>query len=574
MAGAFFRKPSCEIKMIAKLFKQKYIHSTLLVLASINCYAGDYAELINACDKQVVNNQELCNGSSSSSLEVRNISLIPASTIKKIIDRCSSHEREISILLTKQKINELYACIGYINSGVLIKKNSSGNYYLDAIEGTISRENIEISDVDNKRKKYILHALMDNKASKKLNINDIRGRLELLKKSELFKTINTTITPLPGVLGQAKIHLSTKRKIPYKWTISLDNQQPESTGKNQLSYVGSKQSIFTLFDSIGGSISISEGSKGLGFFYTASTTQKSSWDISLERKESKIIAEPLDKLDITSELMKFSLGYNQKLYNTLITHNQTNDSKILDWKSNLELVRSQNYLLDRAFSFSSGEDEGESAITSIQSTLAWEKKHRGTSTNHVFSASAGVDFGIEALGASEKTANSSGSQHKIIKASLGYKQSIAEHGSLLISMNGQFTNDKLLAAKRVGLGGVGSVRGVDKNITSTDSSIALSTESTILLPKLSGTPFAVGSAIDGNVYANFFADYAFGKDNQTNDEFSLGSVGAGLTWHPTKNSRFNVSWGKPVIFNGFTESQINKIDDGKLDISLTIGGSK
>lgn len=557
--------------------KHYYIRFSLaffFLFISPFCYSYDLTHLVNSCRDQVLSDKETCNSSEKSSIEIRSNYLIPTPIVKEVVDRCSSSNDELSVLLAKQKINELYACVGYINSGATIEKNPQGRYYFEIVSGTISQKNIQISDVSNRSQKYILRSLMGGKSSKPLNINDIRGRLEELKKSALFKSIDTTITPIPNVLGQASIHITMKPGNPYSWAISLDNQQSESTGGSQLAFSGSKRGVLTLFDSVGSNISISEGSQGLGFFYSNSPTSKANWGASLERKESKIITEPLNKLNITSEFTKLSFDYNQKISNTLITNNKINDSKALTWESKLELTRTQNYLLDREFSFSAGEREGKAGITSLQTGLAWEKKRRSDFNNYAISASVGLDLGLEALGSTSRSADSSGSDYKIFKASLGYRRALAEHGNLLLSANGQYSNDQLLAAKKVGLGGKGSVRGVDKNITSFDSSIALSAESTILLPNMSGTPFDVGSAVDGNFYASIFADYASGKDNRADEEYALGSLGIGATWYPSKTTKFDISWAKPVIFQGFNETQRDQIDGGKIDFSLTINGEK
>lgn len=559
--------------MEVKTLKTSLICAFFL-LVSPPCYSYDLTQLIHSCKQQILSDKVLCNSKEKSSVELEGNHLIPPSIIKEVIDQCHSSNQELSILLARQKINELYACSGYVNSGAQIQRNDQGHYHLEIIAGTISQDNIKIHDVSNRSKKYILRSLMGGQLSKPLNVNDIRGRLEQLKKSELFKSIKTTITPIPDTLGQANIHISLKPNNPYNWAISLDNQQPESTGEHQLALSGSKRGAISIFDSIGANISISEGSQGLGIFYSNSPTEISTWGASLERKESKIVTAPLDKLNITSEFTKLAFDYNHQLSNTLITNSKTNNSKKLNWQSKLELTRTKNHLLDRDFSFSAGESEGEAGITSLQTGLAWEKKHRSDSKSYAISASAGIDLGLEALGSTTRSANSAGSDYKIFKTSLGYRRSVAEHGNLLLSLNSQYSNDQLLAAKRVGLGGKGSVRGVDKNITSFDSSIVLSAESTILLPSISGTLFDVGSTTDGKIYANIFTDFAFGKDNSSKEEYSLGSIGVGATWYPIKNAKFNISWAKPVYSQGFDESQQGFMDDGKVDFSLTISGGR
>lgn len=553
-------------KMKAKLL--------LLILAFHPLTGHSYYNpiVVSSCKEEILKNRELCNFKTKSSIELKGEHLIPVQLIREIADSCRSDDKIISALLIKQKINELYACSGYINSGALIKKNNLDEYYLEVIQGQLSDENIIITDIDKRSHQYIIHSLMDGNKSKPLNINDIRARLELLKKSSLFKTINATIAPIKDRIDQVKVNISVKRNNPYKWAITLDNQQSKSSGAEQFLYTGKKQAIMTLFDSVGATIQISEGNKGLGIFYNYPLNEYTSWGVSLDAKESAIITKPLEKLNITSSYQKLGIDHSRLLYDNLDTNNKINNSQKLQWQSKLEVIRTSNHLLDRAFSFSNGENEGETSITSLQSNLVWERKQRSDIKNFALSASLGLDVGLNAFGSTPSSENSAGSNYKILKASLGYRQTLAEHGNLKLNLNGQYSNDLLLATKKVGLGGVGSVRGAEKNITSFDSSIAFSAESTLLLPSLSGTPFVVDSTVNGNFYISTFTDYAYGKDNSTGKENGLGSFGVGLTWFPTKNTKFNLSYGKPISFSGFTDEQIKLLDDGMVNFNLTVSG--
>lgn len=559
-------------KMKKYNFLSILLFSIFSILKPTISYSNQYDEIIYSCKEKVINNNSLCTTSGISDTEIKGITLIPEPIVQEVLGHCGNQNPELSIILARQKINELYACIGYINSGAVLKETTKGTFSLEVVEGTVSNNDIEVTDVDVKTEEYIKHSLMGKNAVKPLNINDIRGRLELLKKSNIFKSINATVAPLENKIGQAKIIVSVKESDPYNWAISLNNQQSESTGEHQLLLSGSRQGVLSLFDSIGSNISISEGSHGLEIFYTNATSQKSSWNVSLERRESKIISEPLKSLDITSDSTKFHLGYNHQLNNSLITHDKSNDSNKITWHSKLELLNTNNYLLDRAFSFSAGENEGEASITSIHSSIYFEKKHRSDLSNSAMSASTGFDIGVEALGSTKKTTDSAGSKYKILKAALGYKRLVTEHSNISINMNGQYSDDFLLASKRLGLGGVGSVRGSEKNIISLDSGITLSADTTTLLPRLSGTPFVVSSAVDGNLYGNIFADYTYGRENRSKESYGLGSVGLGITWYPTKYSKLNISWAKPVSFKGFIDDEINSIDEGKLEFNLTISG--
>lgn len=555
----------------------------LIALAALLSFTNGHSNslqnntLISACKAQVIQ-APMCKHNGNIAIEFNGNKIISRNIIQDVIDHCASND-DLSIIFARQKISELYACAGYITSGANLKQNEQGVYSYQIQEGKISKENITVkdennNDIDQKTEAQIIVAILGNQPSPILDINDLRRRLERLKLGGQLQGINTTVAPNPDKQGEVSIHIKAKPGKKTSWVVALDNQQPKSTGETQLTLSGNRHGIRSIFDNMGASVSISEGSKGLSVTYSDSPSDTSSWSVSADRKESSIITEPLNILDIKGVSTKLSFNYDHHLRNTLTTHDKTSTSEKLDWSSKAELIRTENYLLDRAFSFSEGEVEGKAGITSLQTGVSWEKKERSDTDNYALAASAGVDIGVEVFGATKHFAESAGSDYKIAKVSAGHRRAIGEHGNLLLSLNGQYSTDKLLAVKKVGLGGSGSVRGVDKNVTSFDSGVALTAEVSTLLPKLSKAPFKVESVYDGNLYASTFADYALGKDNRTGKKQSIGSLGVGTTWYLNKNTKLTASWAKPVSFTGFDSQQKAQLDDGKLDFSLVIQGGK
>lgn len=520
------------------------------------------------CNRQILQNSE-CTLNSKIELSFFGNKQVESQLIKNIINSCGGYD-DLSILLARQKINEFYTCLGYVNSGAILKKNENNSYSYQIMEGVISSKNINVIGVNKRIKTKIIRFLMDGQDKKVLNVNNIRHKLEVLKSYGAFKTINTTIKPLS--LGKAGVDITVNTDAKTNWVLALDNQQSEATGATQLSISGDLNNLRNIFDQMGGGISISEGSRGINFYYNDSPSKKVSWGVSLDKKEVKVIKKPLDKLNIKSFSEKISFNYNYALYNSLVSFGSTSESEKFDMASKLELSKGENYLLDRGFSFSEGEQEGKSKITSLQTNLVWEKKKRSELTNYAISASFGVDIGLNAFNATPRSDYSAGSNYKILKANLAYRQTMTDYTNILLNLNIQKTNDNLLASKKFGLGGIGSVRGISKNIGSFNNGLSLTLESSTLLPQLSKTPLGVKSLYDGNFYGRLFADYAIGIDQSNKSKQAAGSIGIGTSWYLNKDIKLNTSWARPVYFEGFSAMQKDSVKSNRISFDFIVQG--
>lgn len=536
-----------------------------------SAYAYDDNFLKRACEKEISLQSLLCNEVGAGSVRYHGNQVLSNGLIDSVVKGCSASS-PIAAYAIKTRINSFYACMGYINSGAVLE-GDSGNYSYRIIEGTLEFDHIKVEGGSNSDASKIKKYLLDGQDSLVLNIHTLRARLDQLKKKGVYKTLNTTVYPLPGKVGKAGLRITLKSNTLVSWNVSIDNYQTEATGKEGFNLLGSRKNIFQLFDVGGANVSLSEGAQGLSLFYKSYYSGDGSWSINVDQKFSKIVSSPLDDLDITGESSTISFGQHNLLWKRLTSKGKVNDSETLELSSSLEVTKSQNQLLGRNFSFAAGEEDGSTLVSSIKADLLWQKKQRSDTNNYALSASLGIDKGISAFGSTDSTEDSAGSDYEIIKVGLGYKRSFSEFGSLFFSLNSQYSDDYLPATKKIGLGGVGNVRGVKKGLVSVDSSLLLSSELVTRLNRFN-LYSSQDHLRDGNIYGRVFIDYGFGDSNLVDRSFQIGSAGLGVTWNLNKKSKIDLFWAKPFDSQGFSKEEEGVFDGGEFGLSVSFSGGE
>ncbi len=440
--------------------------------------------------------------------------------------------------LARRKVSEYYACLGYINSGAILKTDDNGHFVYQIIEGVIDRADVLIKgDVTSADKAYIRQVMLSGQERDTLNIHHIRHRLVRLKHSDRYGAIQADISPKS--LGEAYLTLNLNRKSnPFSGQISVDNNQSTLVGRERigfdLAYYGFDDPAHAL--SVSGSVS--EGLTSVSAAYRLSDYYGDYLNVALSHSESIIIQAPLDTLDIKSTSNKLSFSGHLNWWRNTATGRYGGESSRNTSLSSLlivELQENQNTLLGRHFSFSAAEVDGRSKLGSIKAQLDWGRKSRDSA----YSMSHHFEVGKDLSGASSL------SEYALLGGSTGYKGAIDDNTQFILRGLYQWANEGLPSAKKMGLGGAVNLRGVANNSLFTDSALFVSAQIDHKLGVFSPWP-AVGIQ-DGQYHLSTFIDHGLGVDHDgDNANKHLTSAGLGLRWQLNKNWLADVSWGTVI----------------------------
>ena len=481
--------------------------------------------------------------------------LVDTSKLQRIISSALSNRATlINAELARRKVSEYYACLGYINSGAMLRTDDNLHFVYQVIEGVIDRAGVLIEgDVTAADKDYIRQVMLSGRESDTLNIHQIRHRLVRLKHSGRYHAIKANISPKS--LGEAYLKLDLDRKSnPFSGQVSVDNSQSTYVGRERIGFDLTYHGFDDPAHTISTSGSVSEGLKSVSIAYRLSDYHGDYIDAGFSNSESIIVQSPLDTLDIenTSNKLTFS-GYLNWWQDGAAGRYGAESSRNASLGSLLvvELLESQNTLLGRNFSFSTAEVDGRSELGSIKAGIHWTEKSR----DHAYSIGNHFEIGRDLSG------SSSLSEYALLGGTAGYKSAIDDNTQFVLRGLYQWANESLPSSKKIGLGGAVNLRGVNNNAIFTDSVLFVSAQIDHKLGAFS--PWPIHGVQDGQFYISAFIDHGLGTDRDVgNQKKHLTSAGLGAHWQLDKNWSAGFNWGKVV------DSDFTVRDDGQFYFNI------
>ena len=288
--------------------------------------------------------------------------------------------------------------------------------------------------------------------------------------------------------------------------------------RQQLTLAGTYLNPTGYGDSADLAVNFSPGRYNLSAAYSVPVTVRDTrLSIDLGTTNSTVVEAPLDDIDIESDSTSFGLSLSHPLRRSL----QGSTKVGVD----LTVRDNSNTLLGEPFSFSAGEEDGESRVSALR---VWQDFTR-RNTNQVIALRSSFNFGIDAFGS---TVHSDDRPDSEFVAWLGQAQFVRSFqegvGQLLLRADAQIADELLLPLERFSLGGAGSVRGYRKNQLVRDQAFFLSAE----------YRYTFNNSETGIWQLAPFLDYGSGRNrgSDDNDSDTLLSIGAGLLW---SKSRYN-----------------------------------
>ena len=448
-------------------------------------------------------------------------------TITHFIGRKISFEELLEI---ETILNKLYSDAGYINSGAVIPTGQiikDGIVTIQIIEGTIAK--IEITGNKKLNSNYIRNRIALG-IEKPFNLNQLLESLKLLQLDPLIENISVELSE--GVLREASIlQVTVTEADSFQLTAIANNPRSPSVGSFRRGVNLTEANLLGFGDRISLEWLNTDGSNSLDFSYGIPINPHQGKIIfTAGYRDTEIIEEPFDRIDINGDSIYFDVGWRQALFQS--------SQQELALGLSFSYQESQSQLLGENFPLSRGaNDEGETTISALRFFQEWTKRN----PKEVFALRSQFNIGLGILGATENE-ELPDSNFFSWTGQGQYVRSLSKDTLLILTGNLQIAADELVPLEQFGLGGLYSVRGYRQDFLLTDNAIFTSAEIQI--------PIVRVEKVAGVLQIIPFIDFGVGWNNgavEEPDPNSLLGMGLGLQWRMGDDFNARFDWGIPLI---------------------------
>jgi hemolysin activation/secretion protein len=429
-------------------------------------------------------------------------------------------------------LSETYVGRGYINSGAILPDQDivDGAVTYRIVEGQLG--NIEVTGTEGLRETYVSSRLSLG-AGPPLNIDQLRERIQILLQDPLIERLNAQLRPGERP-GDSVLDVAVTRQRPVEIRALFDNDVSPSLGEYRGRLFGIGRNLTGWGDAADLTVGRTDGLfEYSGGFAIPLNRYDTTFSMRFDVNNADVVEESLEDFDIHSRQRSFEVGLRQPVYRTA--------RRNLELGLTLSRRHSETTVLGRPFSFSSGEQDGESDVTVLRFSQSWVSRD----TDQVIATRSTFNFGLNWLGATDNPGSVPDGQFVSWLGQAQWAKRFGEEGpQVILRTDLQLSNDSLLSIEQFAIGGFESVRGYIKNTLVRDNGFVASLEGRYPLFRLP-IPGLSTQAEDGMIQFAPFADYGRGwnrkKEGDVPDEIS--SVGAGLRWEISPDILAQVYYG-------------------------------
>lgn len=438
-------------------------------------------------------------------------------------------------------ITRTYTDQGYLNSGALLPDQQvvDGVITYEIVEGSL--DSIDISGNGRLRSSYVADRIRKG-VGVPFNSKKLQESFQLLLDDPLIERMDGQLLPTVDA-GRSRLRLKLTPAHPWSLDFTADNHGSPSVGSEQLGLNAGYLNPSGYGDRINLSLNVSPGRYSVSGAYSLPLSVRDTRiTFDAGATNSTVVEEPLDDIDIESESTNLGVSLSHPLRRSL--------QRVFKVGADLTVRENSNFLLAQPFSFSAGEEDGESRVSALR---IWQDYTRKTG-NQVIALRSSFNFGVSAFGSTEHDDDRPDSEFVSWLGQAQFLRAFQDgDGQLLVRLDTQIANEPLLPLERFALGGAGSVRGYRKNQLVRDQAIFASAEYRYTF---------FNSAETGVWQVAPFVDYgnAQNRGSDGNESDSLFSVGAGLLWSKTRyNAELYIGHAIEEVAAG-TDSNLQ--DDG------------
>ena len=458
----------------------------------------------------------------------------------------------------RKTISKHYIDHRYVNSGAVIEDQdlAGGVLKIRVVEGWL-----DVVNVMNKEgwlRTGYLRKRIHSEVGKPLNLDDLKLALELIRRDDKIRKINTALVP-GDELGRSHLDMIVTEKKVFDVGIGSSNRRPPSVGAEEAEVFFGTKNLTSLGDTLRLNYTFTqEGMREADFgdagnysmFYSLPLTR---WDTTLElgltQSDYAILEEPFDALDIQSDTRMYTVALRQPIYRDF----QHEFSVTLKG----EHRRSEVLVSGERFSISPGSVDGQTRITALR--ISPEYVYR--SQERVIAARTTFSFGLDKL--DPIMTSDFDRKYFTWMTQASWVESVAKNDTLLVvKLLHQYTDQSVVSMEQFSLGGMNTIRGYRENQLIRDNALVISPELRIPVYK-----DRYGQAL---VYLIPFFDYgtAWNTDGPKNRE-TIYSAGLGVTYNPTDYINMAVYWGH--AFKDFNIPNDDDLQDYGIHFQLRIG---
>lgn len=459
------------------------------------------------------------------------------------------------LLQLRSAVTQRYVEEGFLTSGAFIPPQTleGGVVTVQVLEGVI--EEIEIVGTERLNPSYI-RSRLGLAAQPPINADVLLAGLQRLQIDPLVETVSADLQA--GVKpGTSILRVEVTEADSFDVDLVLDNNRSPNIGSFSRQIALSEGNLFGIGDRINVSYTNTEGSNALDLYYSIpvspyNTRLRFEGNIS----ESRVIGEPFDILEISSDAFQYAVAIDHPLIETpteelslglALTHKENQTRLGIDDIGPSPL--------------SPGADSnGETRATVLQFSQAWTKR----SQQQVFAARSQFNLGLDILNASrnENAVNdpdtAPDSQFFSWRGQGQWVRLLGEDALFFLRSDLQLATDRLLSSEQFGLGGQQTVRGYRQDALLRDNGALISAEARFPIIR-----FAEDSIVQITPFLD--AGTAWNFDGSQSNNNVLVGTGFGLLWEQGEKLSARVDWGLPLVD---IDSASNSLQDSGIYFSL------
>jgi hemolysin activation/secretion protein len=458
---------------------------------------------------------------------------LPARELREIVAPFENRE------LTSEDLDELrhrisvaYANAGFVNSGAVIPDQdvAGGVVTVQVIEGRLT--GVEVTGEHHFRDFYLKNRVALG-AGEPLNVRSLQEAIQLMLQNPQIERINAELAP-GSQRGEALLRMDVKEARRFSAAFSLANNRSPAVGAIRAELAAAARNLAGLGETLAVRVGKTEGLEDQAVNFAVPVNARDTlFTARYEQSRSRVIEEPFDIIDITSESAAGEVGLSHPFLRNL--------RSTLTVGTSLYYRDNGTALLGVPFAFPPV-DTDKAKVAAWRLFADWVDRTQES----VFAARATFSNGLKAFGSTSST--TSGAPDSAYHAVLGQVQwarrLAADGRQVVLRADGQYADDILLPSEKFAVGGIDTVRGYRENQVVRDNGYILSVEyrQPLFHLPIPGLSQAEGA---GLVSAAAFIDYGVAWDHHgpASDTQKLWSYGPGLRWDPGEGFFAQLYWG-------------------------------
>jgi hemolysin activation/secretion protein len=428
---------------------------------------------------------------------------------------------------------------GYVSSGAVLPDQTptNGIVLMRIVEGRISR--IEVRGNRWLRDGFITSRL-ERWDGPPLSVNQLTEGLQLLRQNPNVGQINAELKP-GAAPGESVLDARVVDELPFRVGLQADNHRPPSVGAEEISLLLADLNLTGNSDALNLRYGIADSGPD-GFGFSGFNNVEGSYALPLNRYDTTIGAHA-SKLDTSIIEQPFAGGSLQKFFGSeTITYGVFLRQPFFQTANHeaaftIAFDRGQNdtTLFGVPFSISPGAVNGRMIVSALRLSQEW----LGRKQNQVLALRSTFNVGLDVLDATDHAYQPNGQFVSWVGQAQYVRRLFNTQNQLIFRLNGQWTDEPLLALEQISVGGWQTVRGYRENTLVRDRGIVSSLECRV--------PVLFNKAGLGIVDIAPFFDFGSARNINGSPEpdkpNTIYSIGLGLLLAPNNHINAQLYWG-------------------------------